>query len=329
MGADAAAVEALVDALGDDHPKVRATAADVLADGPSLDVGSALVRALHTLPDTARPGHRAAIAYAMGLLHPDHAPVDALVGELDHADSDVRFHALTALNRLGCSAAAFREAIEGLLADADPEVAAVAATSAADFGMHGLTETILDRWRSSTGFSQRHFALAAARLGSDEVADTLARAFSSGVDALDAADELVRLGGKPARHAFTKVVRSWMAHPVLKARAAVGLFELDSSARGPLDACLSHRKALVRHAAIDFMGDSPHTDFAAMLAELTERPRLDDAVLAVAALGNLAERSVTAREALENIAGRHPKGDLRDEADAALQALAGGDGKAT
>ena len=317
---DEAVIAALTERLGDPHPKVRLAAATTLSLGPVAMMTVGLLDALQNLPESARAGHRAILAHTLSLLpvEPDGAVGTALLDELRHEDSDVRFHALTGLNRLGRSDDAFKGAVAKLLHDPDDEVAAVAATAAADFGLTAEVETILARWETSNGFAERQFALAAGYLGATQVASTLAQAFTRGLDAIEAADALVSLGGEEAKAAFSKVARSWLAHPVLKARAAVALCELEHpDADVILERCLGHRRNLVRHATIEWMGLSGRTEFIRRLTSMLAEPSHRDAAHAAVALGFFDDPE--ARQALESAAKNHVVEEVREEAVAALE----------
>ena len=313
-------IAALKERLGDPHPKVRLAAANTLSLGPLDTMTVSLLDALQELPDSARPGHRAILLHTLGLLpvEADGRVADALLAELHHDDSDVRFHALTGLNRLGRDDESYRSEVVRLLGDTDDEVAAVAATSVGEFGLVAELDTIVERWKKSTGFAERQFALAAAYLGADQVAGTLASAFARGVDAIEAADGLVNLGGEEAKAVFLKVARSWLAHPVLKARATVALCELghpDSDAL--LDRCLTHRKDLVRHATIDWMGQSHLPELLPRLITMATEPGHRDATHAVVALGVFG--TTEAQRALQTAADSHPDEEVRREALTAIE----------
>jgi len=318
LGGDKEAIDALVARLGDSHPKVRLAAAAALSVGPADSVADLLLRTLDNFPQPSRAGHRAVVVYALSLL--PIKPIDgvrkALFSELDHGDSDVRFHAITALNRLGCSGEDFEAAVVELLKDDDDEVAAVAATAAADLGLTGEVSVVLDRYAQATGFAKRNFALAAAFMGANQVSPLLARSFSRGIDAMDAADGLVFLGGKDAETVFLKTVKSWLAHPVLKARAVVGLCQLSHpQAETLLEACLKHRRPLVRRATIECMGHSGRTEFVGRLVAILEAPNNPDATDAVAALSLM--DSTEAQKALES-AALSQRQDVREEAESLL-----------
>ena len=315
---DEQAIDALIARLGDSHPKVRLAAANALSVGPPDSVADLLLGTLKELPRPSRGGHRAVVVYALSLLPIE--PVDgvrkALFAELDDRDSDVRFHAITALNRLSCAGDDFEAVVVRLLKDDDDEVAAVAATAAADLGLTGEVSVVLDRYKRATGFAKRNFALAAAFMGASQVSPALARSFSRGVDAMDAADALVSLGGSDAEAVFLKTVKSWLAHPVLKARAVVGLCELSHpQAETLLETCLKHRRPLVRRATIECMGHSGRSDFVARLVTILGDLHNPDATEAVAALSLI--DSPEAKKALEE-AAESQRQDVREEAKSLL-----------
>jgi HEAT repeat protein len=334
---DEAVVDLIVAFLGDDHPEVRRSAADVLANGPVEPISQRLLEALQAFEGRERPGVAASHVLALSALDvPCHGPVcEALLDYLEGDNADARFQAIVGLNRIGCVADRFREAAVDLLGDPDDEVAAVAATALTDFfgeatatrgaspaatGATEVAEQILQRWRGARGFAKRQLALAAAHLGRAEVISTLERAVRSGLDGLPAVDALVALGAEPAGQSLEKLANSWRVHPILKARAAVGLAELKIPAgQGLVRKNLRHRRADVRGATVEWIGSQALTVFTEDLADILADRESGDSVLAAQALAVLG--GPRAQSALAMAADSDPREEVQREARWALAEL--------
>lgn len=328
--ADPDAIAQAARCLGDEHPRLRAAAAEVLCAAPIEAVRPVLLAALEAHPGGSRPGHRAAIVRALGIVE-ERAPGDTgdadaararLLTETRDGDADVRFHAFAALNRLGTRGEAYaarvREAVDGPDADPDAEVAAVAASAAAELGLHELLEAVLARWRRTPakGFAGRQLAIAAAHLGADEVVPALVRVVEGGEDALEALEGLRDREGAQVDPALTRFAKGWRVHPVLRARAAVALAERRAAGADALvRSCLAHRKRDLRCATLDFLASTGREDLVELVVAVLRDPRHRDSAPAAYALGN--SSLDLARRALLD-ATSDPRPDVAEEARLAL-----------
>ncbi len=328
--ADPEALAQAVRCLSDEHPRLRAASAEVLCAAPIEAVRPVLFAALDADTGDARPGQRAATVRALGIVEEragsepggSEATRDRLLDESRNPDADVRFHAFTALNRLGVRSDAFaarvREAIDGPDADPDAEVAAVAASAAAELGLRELLEAVLARWRRTParGFAGRRLAIAAAHLGADEVVPALVRVVEGGEDALEALDALRDREGASVDAALTRFAKGWRVHPVLRARAAVALAERRASgAEALVRSCLAHRKRDLRCATLDFLASTGREDLVEIVVAVLRDPRHRDSAPAAYALGNCPLEA--ARRALRDAAS-DPRPDVAEEARLAL-----------
>lgn len=309
-------VELLLDRLGDNHPHVRSAAAESLTVGPPDEILEHLLQRLKQTDQA--PGHRASLLYALGQLDlpDDERRETALLNELSCADADVRFQGVVTLNHIRCSSTAFKQALLGLIKDPDDEVSAVAATSAADFELSETLDVIVDRWRRTKGFAARQLALAAAYLGSDEVVPTLQSMVRSGIDGLEAVDALVHLTSAKSQAALLTSSRSWRVHPLIRARASVGLAQLGHpSARERVETQLFARRPEIRAATIDWLGFYHLEDWTGRLVAILKDQSSSDSANAASALGVIANKE--ALEALEQ-ASNDSRPDVKSEALSAI-----------
>ncbi|MBN1947094.1 MAG: HEAT repeat domain-containing protein [Bradymonadales bacterium] len=314
------ALEILLAKLGDDHPQVRQAAAQILATGESERVVPPLLEALASLIHEVRPGHRASLVYALSLMEVDcHSPVcEALLALLDHGDQDVRFQALVGLNRIGCTSDRFRQAVVRLLEDPDDEVAAVAASSAAELALVEHRPAIVARWQRAQGFARRHLALAGAHLGAEEVIESLEMAVRSAIDGHEAIEALVALHTPAAQRLLFRLAGSWRVHPLLRARAGVALVEIEHPEAAKLiQRHLAHRKATIRWGTIDWLCRLQRREHLASLLAILQDPSHRDSVEVASSLALLLP-SQEVSEALEQAAQRDPRTEVRAAAAEAL-----------
>lgn len=318
-----AVLRVLLQYLRDDHPQVRLSAADALAHAPTDRTAPMLIEYLACLPENLRPGHRASVVHAIGVLSvPCHGPIcEALLDELSHPDQDVRFQAMVGLNRIGCTSERFQKAIGTLLDDPDAEVAAVAASAATDFDMTDQVDRIVDRWKTATGFAQRHLALAAAHLGDDRTIETLERAVRTGLDGLEAIEALVSIKSQAAGPILVRLARSWRVHPLLRARAGVALAEIVHPQSNPIiEQHISHRKSEIRWGTIDWIGQLDRQEYVPALIGILERTGHRDAAEAAHALG-LMTPNAQIRQVLKREATQAASEEVRQAAAQALRDL--------
>jgi HEAT repeat protein len=316
------AIDVLVAGLGDSHPAVRVACAESLSVGPADEVEGALLEALRGLGRASRPGHRASLVHALGLLErpAEGALESALLAETAHPDHDVRFQAVASLNGLGCSSEGFSEAVGRLVRDIDVEVAAVAAIAAAELERRDLLPMVVERWGEARGFAKRHLAMAGAHLGSDAVTPTLLAALRDGLNALDAVDALVALGTPTAAEVLRRAAGSWRVHPLVRARAGVALVQVEHPAgRGLVEKQLAHRRDDVRWATLEWLGRVGRGEWRSVLEQRLRSASSRDSAVAARALALLGDRE--ALPVLREAADGDPRTEVREEAGVAAAEL--------
>jgi HEAT repeat protein len=315
-------LDLLFERLGDDHPQVRRAAGETLAVGTLAVVSAGLLQRFARPVASAGKGERASIVYAIGCLGTscEGDLLETLLACLTDPDSDVRFQAVASLNGMECRDERFRGAIGVLLGDSDDEVAAVAAGAAADLDLDDSLTKILERWRSADGFAKRHLAMAAAHFGSAEVIPTLQQSARKGIDSIDSIDALVALRSDEAGGGLHALATSWRVHPLIRARAAVGLVEVGHpEAEALLKRYLVHRRSDLRGGTVEWLGRARVVRHIPTLLEILGDPRHPESAQAAFALGLMGDKSVV--ETLRSAAAGDPRPEVREEATTALETL--------
>jgi len=261
------AVEALMRAIEDDRPEVRAEACASLGDLGDASAVPLLVRRL----DDGVAGVRQNAAIALGsLAHPDgFAP---LAQALVDGPADLRFQAATSLAEID-AARAF-EPLIAALADGDPQVVAAAALSLGASGDGRAVAPLVAQLEHRDPATRFDVAYALAELGDPRGRQVLAAALSDAERAWDAVTALTRLATPDDAEALGRALISKHTPPeatVLAAGAILG-FAPDSAhrdaARRVLLAALTARKVHVRGIAVEQLGEIGGAWAAAPLEKL-------------------------------------------------------------
>ena len=294
------AVEALVRALDDDQPQVRAEACASLGD---LGDASALPVLIRRLDDGA-PGVRQNAAIALGTLaHPDgFAP---LVQALQEGPADLRFQAATSLAEID-PARAF-DPLAAALDDGDPQVVGAAAISLGAIGDPRAVPLLVARLGHRAAATRFDVAYALAELGDPRGRDVLAAALGDAERAWDAVGALTRLGTTDDAEALGRALTSKRTPPEATVLAAGAILKIAphgahrDAARRVLLAALAARKTHVRGIAVEQLGEIGGAWAIAPLEKLARSGKGADLLDAIA----------TAIRAIEERGAAHPDGDAR------------------
>lgn len=292
------AVDALVRALDDDRPDVRAEACSSLG---SLGDDSALAKLIRRLDDGA-PQVRQNAAIALGTLaHADGFAPLALA--LKDGPADLRFQAATSLVEID-PVRAF-DPLAAALDDADPQVVAAAALSLGAIGdarAAALLAARLDHGNAATRFD---VAYALADLGDPKGRDVLVAALSDADRAWDAVGALTRLGTSDAAEALGRALlgKHTPLEALVLASGALLKIAPDSAhgeaARRVLLAALETRKTHVRGIAVEQLGEVGGAWATAPLEKLARSGKGTDLLEAIATALRAIEQRTGAAEAGE------------------------------
>jgi HEAT repeat protein len=306
--------EALVAALEDPSPDVRAAAALALAEigaAPAVERLIALAGA-----EDSRVAQAAVIALGES---GDRRAFDPLLAALRSERADIRFQAVIAVARLA-PAEAF-EHLERAADDPDPEVRANALAALADTAGERAAPVMRSRLDDDEPEVRIEAALALAELGDRAATPVLLEA----LDDADAAPQAVRALGLLRDPAAVTVLtalcgRMLVAAPI-RAAAAAALCALDDpTGARELDRWLGSRRREPRALAIALCGELRLAAAVDRLVAILSDPRHPDRDAAARALGAIGD--LGARPALERAAG-DPDPDLAADARAALELLQG------
>ncbi|MGE0872049.1 MAG: HEAT repeat domain-containing protein [Kofleriaceae bacterium] len=284
------AVEALISALDDDRPDVRAEACGSLGE---LAEPAALPHLVKRLSDGA-PGVRQNAAIALGTLGLADG-FAALVEALQTGPADLRFQAATSLAEIDGARA--YDLLVAALDDNDPQVVAAAALAlggVADGRAGAVLAARLDHRDPGTRFD---IAYALAQLGDGAGRDTLIAALSDPERAWDAVTALGMLGEPSDAEALGRALVSKHTPPEATVLAAGTLLRLDATAhhdaaRRVLLAGLTARKVHVRGLAIEQLGAIGGAWAVAPLEKLARSRKGSEVYEAIeAALRAIAERA--------------------------------------
>jgi HEAT repeat protein len=248
------AIEALVRALDDDRPEVRAEACASLGDLGDAQVVPLLIRRL----DDGAPPVRQNAAIALGTLaHPD--GFEPLAQALADGPPDLRFQAATSLAEIDQARA--YEPLVAALDDRDPQVVAAAALSLGAIGdvraVPRLT-TKLDHADASTRFD---VAYALAELGDAGGRDALVAGVADTERAWDAVTALAQLASSDAAEELGRALLSKHTPPEATVLAAGSILRIaphsahHDAARRVLLTALGARKIHVRGLAVEQLGE--------------------------------------------------------------------------
>lgn len=250
----ARAVPALIRALGDARPEVRAEAALSLGD---LETEAAVEPLIERMEDGV-PVVRQAAAMALGKLGFASA-FDAMARALAKGPPDLRFQAATSLAEIdsGRAGTHLLEALE----DTDGEVVAAAALALGATGYkeaQGTLARLLDAWSSPR--TRFDIAYGLADLGDDRGLDVLVGFVDHKELGWDAIDAIERTRAPRAARALAPLLGRRLLNPALKLRAAAAVLELGGpddpagdEARAVLLAGLHNRKLEHRGLAVQLL----------------------------------------------------------------------------
>lgn len=257
------AIEALLRALDDDRPEVRAEAVASLGALEDPSVIPALVKRL----DDGVPAVRQNAAIALGTLgHPD--GFEHLALALRQGPADLRFQAATSLAEIDASAA--YEPLVAALADDDPQVVGAAALSLGAIGDRRCVPLLVPLLAHREHATRFDVAYALAELGDATGIAILVDALADLDRAWDAVTALAALGAAaaadtPARttsiDALARALANKKVPPEATVLAAGALLRLApdgahrDAARRVVLAGLAARKTHVRGLAVEQLGE--------------------------------------------------------------------------
>jgi HEAT repeat protein len=255
------AVDALVRALGDDHPQVRMEACGALGELRDPAALPALIKRL----DDGIAAVRQAAAIALGTIgHPDgFAP---LAEALKDGPPDLRFQAATSLAEID-PARAF-DLVLAALDDSDAEVVAAAALSVGAIGKQdearrpAAAAALARKLDHANGATRFDVAYALAEIGDPTGRNALSAALVDVDRAWDAVSALAELGDAAELATAVRAKQVPMEARVLAAGKLLGLGQAsrapsddDDAARALLLEALTVRKVHVRGLAVEQLAD--------------------------------------------------------------------------
>ncbi|HET9625408.1 MAG TPA: HEAT repeat domain-containing protein [Kofleriaceae bacterium] len=248
------ALDALLRALDDDRPEVRAEACASLGDLGEPGAVALLVRRL----DDGVPGVRQNAAIALGsIAHPDgFAP---LADALRDGPADLRFQAATSLAEID-QARAYAP-LAAALDDRDPQVVAAAALALGAIGDPRAVPLLVDRLAHGEPATRFDIAYALSELGDPAGRDVLAGALADADRAWDAVTALGRLATTDDAELLGRALRDKRTPPEATVLAAGTILRIaphgahHDAARRVLLAALGARKHHLRGIAVEQLGE--------------------------------------------------------------------------
>ena len=248
------AVDALVHALDDDRPEVRAEACASLGD---LGDTSALPPLIRRLDDGAAAVRQNA-AIALGTLAQPEG-FEPLAQALRDGPADLRFQAATSLAEID-QARAF-DPLLAALDDRDPQVVAAAALSLGAIGDPRAVVPLVERLEHASAATRFDLAYALAELGDPRGRQLLITALGDQERAWDAVGALTRLGAADDAEALGRALTHKATPPEATVLAAGAILKIaphsahHDAARRVLLAALGARKVHVRGLAVEQLGE--------------------------------------------------------------------------
>jgi HEAT repeat protein len=248
------AVDALIRALDDDRPEVRAEACASLGE---LGEPSALAMLVRRLDDgVAAVRQHAAIALG-SLRHPDgFAP---LARALRDGPADLRFQAATSLAEIDPARA--YDPLIAALDDGDPQVVSAAALSLGAIGDARAVPRLVEALAHREPATRFDAAYALAELGDPSGRGALAAGLSDAERAWDAVTALTRLGTTDDAEVLGRALLGKHTPPEATVLAAGAILKIApasahrDAARRVLLAALAARKVHVRGIAVEQLGE--------------------------------------------------------------------------
>jgi HEAT repeat protein len=244
------AVDALVRALDDDKPEVRAEACASLGELREAAAVAALVKRL----DDGVAAVRQNAAIALGTIgHPD--AFQPLADALREGPADLRFQAATSLAEIDPARAV--EPALAALADGDPQVVGAAALALGAIGERArerVVAALVDRLAHTDAGARFDVAYGLAELHDDHGREVLAAAVSDGERAWDAVTALGVLRAASELRAAVHSKKTPQEAQVLAAGRLLAV-EDDPAAQKLLLDSLATRKTHVRGLAVEQLGE--------------------------------------------------------------------------
>ena len=287
-------LERLGESLADPHGAVRECAALILGESCAED--PALLSSLTGLVEPAEGDDRFRIRQRLGALHalgraglvgaiPGPAlaaPRAACLRALGDESADVRYQAIAALRRLGLEEG-HEKGLRAVLADADPEVAALAAELLADLADEGALEPMYHLMGRARGRARVQVIVALGHLMArvqctddarrDEVVTHLSKVARRIPEGMGAIQALGLLGSPGAHAALVRLARGWFVHRLLRVAAASALAELgDAEGWQQLRGWMHSRHEDARGYAMALCGPVAEPADVAVLIEALKDP---------------------------------------------------------
>jgi HEAT repeat protein len=285
------AVEALVRALDDDRPEVRAEACASLGGLGDASVLAALIRRL----DDGMPGVRQNAAIALGTLGHGEA-FEPLAQALREGPADLRFQAATSLAEID-PVRAF-EPIVAALDDDDPQVVAAAALSLGAIGDPRAVPLLVERLDHGDPATRFDIAYALAEIGDARGREVLAAALGDRDRAWDAVTALTRLAAPDDAELLGRALISKATPPEAIVLAAGAILKIapngvhHDASRRVLLAALGARKVHIRGIAVEQLAEVGGAWAVAPLEKLARSGKGADLLDAIAsALHAIAART--------------------------------------
>lgn len=248
------AVEALVRALDDDRPEVRAEACASLGGLGDGSVVPVLTRRL----DDGAAAVRQSAAIALGTLA-DPEGFEPLAEALRAGPADLRFQAATSLAEIDPERA--YQPLVAALADPDPQVVSAAALSLGAIGDDRAVPVLIAQLEHRDVATRFDLAYALAELGAPAGRDALVAALSDPERAWDAVTALAQLGTTDAAEDLGRALLNKRTPPEATVLAAGSILKIaphsahHDAARRVLLAALAARKLHVRGIAVEQLGE--------------------------------------------------------------------------
>jgi HEAT repeat protein len=250
----ARAAAALRRALGDERGEVRYAAALSLSELRDPEAVAPLIDQL----EDASPRAREAAAIALGRIGDAERAWEPLATALREGPPEVRFQAAASLGELDAGRAA--PLLRAALQDADPEVRANAAAGLGEAPAVRDTDEALAALLDEPHAEPRFEAAYALALHGDQRATPVLAAFLDEKErAYEAAQALALLADDRSVEPLRRLLRRWLAPPLVKVQAAHALARLgEASGRAHLERATRARREDVRGLAMELLERLPH-----------------------------------------------------------------------
>ena len=283
------ALEALLAALDDDRPEVRAEACSSLGDLRESVAIAPLVKRL----DDGSPPVRQNAAIALGTIG-DAAGFEPLALALAEGPADLRFQAATSLAEIDAKRAF--DPLMVALTDKDPQVVSAAALALGAINDQRAVEALRAILDHNDGGARFDAAYALAELNDPSGRGFLVGSLADPERAWDAVTALATLGTSADVDALSRALTDRKVPPEATILAAGSVLRLGNGASEParrvLLAGLAARKTHVRGLAVEQLGEVAGAWAVAPLEKLAKSGKGGELLEAIAtALRSIAERA--------------------------------------